>query len=101
MQMTVTVLNESATSAVDFFVNAVKPEGSVKGNWWGDSPGGVMTIGARGPVSGGDATATGSRVHAIRFYNRQLTPAEITRNARHDGRRYFRNREFIYESKIY
>ncbi|MCR5750603.1 MAG: hypothetical protein K6G91_01450 [Kiritimatiellae bacterium] len=89
MQMTVTVLNESATSAVDFFVNAVKPEGSVKGNWWGDSPGGVMTIGARGPVSGGDATATGYRVHAIRFYNRQLTPAEIKRNARHDGYRYF------------
>ena len=89
MQMTVTVLSESATSAVDFFVNATKPAGSVKGNWWGDSPGGVMAIGARGPVSGGDTTATGYRVHAIRFYNRQLTAAEIARNARQDAQRYF------------
>jgi hypothetical protein len=87
--MTVTVLSESATSAVDFFVNAAKPEGSMKGNWWGDSPGGVMTIGARGPVSGGDTKAVGYRVHAIRFYNRQLTPAEIARNARRDAVRYF------------
>ena len=87
--MTVTVLSESETSAVDFYVNGAKPEGSVLGNWWGDSPGGVMTIGARGPVSGGDATATGYRVHAIRFYNRQLTPSEIKRNARRDAMRYF------------
>ena len=87
--MTIALLSESATSAVDFFVNAVKPEGSVLGNWWGDSPGGVMTIGARGPVSGGDTTAIGYRVHAIRFYNRQLTPAEIARNARRDAVRYF------------
>ena len=89
MQMTVTLLSESKDSAVDFFVNAAKPEGSVYGNWWGDSPGGVMTIGARGPVSGGDATAIGYRVHAIRFYNRQLTPAEIEKNARRDAIRYF------------
>ena len=88
-QMTVTVLSESESSAVDFFVNAAKPEGSVLGNWWGDSPGGVMAIGARGPVSGGDSTATGYRVHAIRFYNRQLTAAEIARNARIDAQRYF------------
>ena len=87
--MTVTVLSESSTSAVDFFVNALKPEGSVKGNWWGDSPAQVMAIGARGPVSGGDATAYGYRVHAIRFYNRPLTLGEIKRNARHDGYRYF------------
>ena len=89
MQMTVTMLSESEASAVDFFVNAAKPEGSVYGNWWGDSPSGVMTIGARGPVSGGDTTATGYRVHAIRFYNRQLTPAEMAKNARRDAVRYF------------
>ena len=88
-QMTVTLLSESATSATNFFVNAVKPEGTQKGNWWGDSPGGVMAIGARGPVSGGDATATGYRVHAIRFYDRELTPAEIEKNARRDAIRYF------------
>ena len=87
--MTVTVLSESATSAVDFFVNAAKPEGTAYNNWWGDSPSGVMAIGARGPVSGGDALATGYRVHAVRFYNRQLTPGEIRRNARQDGYRYF------------
>ena len=89
MQMTVTLLSESATSATNFFVNAAKPAGSQKGNWWGDSPGGVMAVGARGPVSGGDATATGYRVHAIRFYNRELTPAEIEKNARRDAIRYF------------
>ena len=87
--MTVTVLSESATSATNFFVNAMKPEGSVKGNWWDDSPGQVMAIGARGPVSGGDAQAFGYRVHAIRFYNRQLTEAEIAKNARRDAIRYF------------
>ena len=87
--MTVTLLSESATSSVKVYVNATEPEGSATNNWWGDSPGGVMAIGARGPVSGGDATATGYRVHAIRFYNRQLTPGEIKRNARHDGYRYF------------
>ena len=48
-----------------------------------------MVIGARGPVSGGDATAVGYRVHAVRFYNRPLTPAEIARNARQDAIRYF------------
>ena len=88
-QMTVTLLSESETSAVDCFVNGTKPEGSSYGNWWGDSPGGVMAMGARGPVSGGDTTATGYRIHAVRFYNRQLTPAEISRNARQDAIRYF------------
>jgi hypothetical protein len=88
-QMTVTVLSESASSAVDCFVNGVKPEGSAYGNWWGDSPGGVMVIGARGPVSGGDTLAVGYRVHAVRFYDRQLTPSEIARNARQDAIRYF------------
>ena len=87
--MTIALLSESATSAVDFFVNAAKPEGSLEGNWWGDSRNQVMAIGARGPVSGGDAKALGYRVHAIRFYNRQLTPAEIARNARRDAMRYF------------
>ena len=87
--MTIALLSESATSATNFFVNATKPAGAVKGNWWGDSPGGVMTIGARGPVSGGDTTATGYRVHAIRFYNRELTLAEIEKNARRDAIRYF------------
>ena len=88
-QMTVTVLSESASSAVDRFVNGAKPEGSAYGNWWGDSPNSVMAIGARGPVSGGDTTAVGYRVHAVRFYDRQLTPAEIARNARQDAIRYF------------
>ena len=88
-QMTIALLSESATAATNFFVNAAKPEGSVKGNWWGDSPGGMMTIGARGPVSGGDTTAVGYRVHAIRFYNRELTEAEIAKNARRDAIRYF------------
>jgi hypothetical protein len=36
-----------------------------------------------------DTTATGYRVHAVRFYNRQLTPGEIAKNARQDGYRYF------------
>ena len=88
-QMTVTVLSESASSAVDCFVNGVKPEGSEYGNWWGDSPGGVMVIGARGPVSGGDTLAVGYRVHAVRFYDRHLTESEIRRNARQDAIRYF------------
>ncbi len=88
-QMTVTLLSESATSAVNFFVNGAKPEGSAYGNWWGDSPGGVMVIGARGPVSGGDTTAIGYRIHAVRFYDRQLTESEIRRNARQDAIRYF------------
>ena len=88
-QITVTVLSESETSAVDCFVNGTKPEGSSYGNWWGDSPGGVMAMGARGPVSGGDTTATGYRIHAVRFYNRQLTESEIKRNARWDAIRYF------------
>ena len=88
-QFTVTVLSESASSVVDCFVNGVKPEGSAYGNWWGDSPGGVMVIGARGSVSGGDTLAVGYRVHAVRFYDRQLTPSEIARNARQDAIRYF------------
>ena len=74
---------------MDCFVNGIKPEGSSYSNYWGDSPGGVMVMGARGPVSGGDTTATGYRIHAVRFYNRQLTPAEISRNARQDAIRYF------------
>ena len=88
-QLTVTVLSESATSAVDCFVNGAKPEGSSYGNYWGDSPNAVMVMGARGPVSGGDTTAIGYRIHAVRFYNRQLMPAEISRNARWDAIRYF------------
>ena len=44
---------------------------------------------ARGAVSGGDTTPVGYRVHAIRFYDRQLTESEIRRNARQDGFRYF------------
>ena len=87
-QMTITLLSESETSAVKVYVNAAEPEGTVKGNWWGDASG-VMAIGARESRAGGDATAVGYRVHAIRFYNRQLTPGEIKRNARHDGHRYF------------
>ena len=88
-QMTVTVLSESETSAVDCFVNGAKPEGSLYGNYWGDSPSSVMAMGARGPVSGNDTTAVGYRIHAVRFYNRQLTPAEVSRNARWDAIRYF------------
>ena len=87
--MTVTVLSESETSAVDCFVNGAKPEGSSYGNYWGDSPSSVMAMGARGPVSGGDATAIGYRIHAVRFYNRQLTEREIRRNAWQDSIRYF------------
>ena len=34
-QLTITVLSESATSAVDCFVNGAKPEGSSYGNYWG------------------------------------------------------------------
>ena len=34
-------------------------------------------------------TAVGYRVHAVRFYNRQLTESEIRRNARQDAIRYF------------
>jgi hypothetical protein len=88
-QMTVTVLSESETSAVDCFVNGAKPEGSSYGNYWGDAPAAVMAMGARGPVSGNDTTAVGYRIHAVRFYNRQLTPAEVSRNARQDAIRYF------------
>ena len=87
-QMTITLLSESETSALKVYVNAAEPEGSVTKNWWGDS-GSKMAIGARESRTGGDATATGYRVHAIRFYNRQLTPSEIARNARRDAIRYF------------
>ena len=48
-----------------------------------------MAMGARGPQSGNDTGAIGYRIHAVRFYNRQLTPAEISRNARWDAIRYF------------
>ena len=88
-QMTIALLSESATSAVKVYVNAAEPAGSATSNWWGDSPGGVMAVGARGPVSGGDASASGYRIHAIRFYDRQLTPMEMARNARRDAIRYF------------
>ena len=88
-QMTVALLSESVTEATNFFVNGAKPEGSSYNNWWGDSPSGVMAMGARGPVSGADTTAVGYRVHAVRFYNRQLTESEVRRNARWDGIRYF------------
>ncbi len=87
-QMTITLLSESETSAVKVYVNAAEPDGSPTSNWWGDS-GGVMAIGARESRTGGDATAIGYRVHAIRFYDRQLTPTEIARNARRDAIRYF------------
>ena len=49
----------------------------------------MMSIGARESKTGGDATAIGYRVHAVRFYNRQLTESEIRQNARQDGFRYF------------
>ena len=88
-QMTITLLSESETSAVKVYVNAAEPEGSATSNWWGDSPSSVMAMGARGPVSGGDATAIGYRIHAVRFYNRQLTEREIRRNAWQDSIRYF------------
>ena len=87
--MTVTLLSESETSAEKFYVNAAEPQGSAYSNWWGDSPSGVMAMGARGPLSGADTGTIGYRIHAVRFYNRQLTPAEISRNARQDAIRYF------------
>jgi hypothetical protein len=87
-QMTIALLSESATTATSFFVNGVPPGGNSYSNYWGDS-GRVMAFGARESRTGSDATAIGYRVHAVRFYNRQLTPAEISRNARQDGIRYF------------
>ena len=88
-QMTVTLLCESETKGEKVYVNATEPLGSAYNNWWSDTSTAVMTMGGRLPDSGGDTLATGYRVHAIRFYNRQLTPGEIKRNARHDGYRYF------------
>ena len=47
------------------------------------------TAAKRGVVPRGDSLAVGYRIHAVRFYNRQLTPAEISRNAQWDAIRYF------------
>ena len=87
--MTVTLLCESKTKGEKVYINATEPVGSAYNNWWSDTSTAVMTMGGRFPDSGGDTSATGYRVHAVRFYNRQLTPGEIKRNARHDGYRCF------------
>ena len=88
-QMTVTLLCESKTKGEKVYVNATEPVGAAYNNWWSDTSTAMMTMGGRIPNSGGDNDATGYRIHAVRFYNRHLTPGEIKRNARQDGCRYF------------
>ena len=88
--MTVTLLCESDTKPEKVFVNAVEPDGKSYANWWGEvDP--YMVMGGRpsyNPLAG-DFSAVGYRIHAVRFYNRKLTQAEIVRNARQDAIRYF------------
>ena len=89
-EITVSLLCESEASANRVYVNGAELTGTSSPNSWGDTAGGMMTMGGRaGMKAGSDDKAFGYRIHAVRFYDRQLTPAEIRRNAHRDGMRYF------------
>ena len=90
-QMTIALLSASQSAAEKLHINAVVPTGETYNNSWGDLASGMMTMGGRdGKVNtANDDRQVGYSIHAVRFYNRQLTPSEMRRNARLDGIRYF------------
>ena len=88
MTLTVTYLSDEKT-ANTCYVNGVEAGGAAYVNWWGD-----LTEGNQMVMSGRSDTATEAktldyRIHAVRFYDRELTEAEIERNAREDAIRFF------------
>jgi len=95
-QMTIALLCESKDAAEKVYINSAEPAGDAYTAYWNDLFGGkkIMTMGGRLNKSDyADYKAVGFRIHAIRFYNRKLEPAEIAKNARVDGVRYFGNPE--------
>lgn len=87
-EMTVAVRFEDAQRTL--FVNGVTPAGEKYQDSFGDTADGLMTLGGRKNAEGAsDALAFGYRIHAIRLYDRALTPSELSRNARRDAIRYF------------
>ena len=87
-EMTVAVRFEDAQRTL--FVNGVTPAGESYQDSFGDTADGLMTLGGRKNTEGAsDALAFGYRIHAIRLYDRALTPSELSRNARRDAIRYF------------
>ncbi len=62
------------------------PTGPPPHSCWTAFPG--LVLGARNDTSN-EAGTTGYRIHAVRFYDRVLTPDEIARNARQDALRFF------------
>lgn len=86
-QMTLTITSATDAQVDAWYVNAAVPAGTAYNNWWG--PGANwMFVGSRAFDTSENATK-GYRVHAIRFYNRVLTPDELARNARRDAIRFF------------
>lgn len=87
-EMTVAVRFEDAQRTL--FVNGVTPAGESYQDSFGDTADGLMTLGGRKNTEGAsDALSFGYRIHAIRLYDRALTPSELSRNARRDAIRYF------------
>ena len=57
-------------------------------NYWGDAGTG-MSLGGRPSGTGSEMSVTGYKIYAVRFYNRELSPAEAARNAFLDQQRFF------------
>ena len=86
------VYNASYDTATAAYANgAALPTGADGKNSWGGNSDGSMTIGGRvgNYGSSNDTITYGYTIHAIRFYNRELTEAEIARHAKIDQIRFF------------
>ena len=87
--MTVTGLYESDTSATNSYQNGGLMTGNDFNTHWSVDPGVISMGGVEGIPN--STTPMGYRIHAIRFYTRELTPAEIARNAFLDQLRFTGN----------
>ena len=86
---TVTAFYTPLSKALGFFVNATVPEGELNAEESWSSGSAYMTIGGRHiSWAGSDTTPYGYSVHAVRFYTRELTGAEVTNNWVVDSVRY-------------
>lgn len=86
--LTIAAFWSSATTASGLLQNGTELAGDVYKNFWGNV-GTEIGVGGRPGGTGSELGVTGYKVHTIRFYNRQLTPAEAARNALIDSVRFF------------
>ena len=86
------VYNKDCNAVTAAYSNgAALPIGADGKNSWGKNSDGSITLGGRvGAYENSNDTKTfGYTIHAVRFYNRKLTDAEIARHAKIDQIRFF------------